>query len=1067
MAETEELRSQLADLKDAYEKLTKSTKETHSALKLYKDSIHGNVFYLNKLVQSAKLKINATKEELSLSQQILQKNKQLAASVLATEGKKLAETKQQLTQLQQDKAATQQLITAKQLSASNITNSIATLKQEKAAKDRHISSIEEQLEANLEEVLYTRSNISIAQKEQAAAQANIDRLREKEEVQKSQIDSINQQIREITKGKSSDELTKAERNLLRSLNKREAGVFAAFNATADARKAEIVHRDSLASSISLMETDLESLRDSGRSLVNSINSEQDARLDLIDAIRGKESELGIATSEIEGLNETLNQYSNKISEITEIANQHQSAIDSATNAIQESEEETRKLKKKLMEDEVRLARFRVDRTSALMSDIKNISDPITGLVESIRKIQQTFGITASQVLSIGFGDLKNVVDTTISALLPFGKSGPPVSMEQIMGAREAFQEEFGGLLTSDAATELAQQAVNMGVTAKQLAQARRVFMTQTMGNANEAKRVQDRFISEFAKKGLTAKDAMATIAQYSELLARNGTRFATAFTRAAADAKKIGIDLNKISQVGDNIINDFEGFLESQAELGAMGFGFDTSRIAEIAATGDDAALYRELRSQLAGMGKDITRLNRPERLALESAFGLNLSEMQRMASGAGSGEKTIEQINLEGNDLLGSAVNFLTALSAGATLTNVLLSGILLYQRAAALRAGIPMMAGFGKMGGMMGTLGMGALGVGGLALAPFLPPELGAVSGGLGGLAAAVTLLRVLGSIPIPNLLGLGIKALAAGAGAYYGYTSASGKSRGGLIEGPGTDTSDSILTRLSNGEYVMRAAAVRAIGVDTLDKMNKVPGMALGGLIGTVASRSGMLNKYLSPNGLLGSSFSAYKEGGLKGVGMSLFNKGIEKFGSKIPGLSGAMSAISAFKEGGFKGALGSLAKGGIGKAIGGAIGTAIPIPGVGTMLGSVVGSKLGKLAGGLFGKKSPSEMLSSVAQTVVPKIPGMERFTPALEAMGIGGGGGASSTATPPLVAQQGGAAGGRSNEDAIGRAVAAAVAAALNGVQIKMDGSSVGKVLVNATDAAASLGVFRQTSRATI
>lgn len=43
------------------------------------------------------------------------------------------------------------------------------------------------------------------------------------------------------------------------------------------------------------------------------------------------------------------------------------------------------------------------------------------------------------------------------------------------------------------------------------------------------------------------------------------------------------------------------------------------------------------------------------------------------------------------------------------------------------------------------------------------------------------------------------------------------------GGLVVGPGTGTSDSISARLSNGEFVVRAAAVRAIGVNNLESLN----------------------------------------------------------------------------------------------------------------------------------------------------------------------------------------------------------------------------------------------------
>jgi len=54
---------------------------------------------------------------------------------------------------------------------------------------------------------------------------------------------------------------------------------------------------------------------------------------------------------------------------------------------------------------------------------------------------------------------------------------------------------------------------------------------------------------------------------------------------------------------------------------------------------------------------------------------------------------------------------------------------------------------------------------------------------------------------------------------------------KADGGIIRGPGTGTSDSIPTMLSNGEYVIKASSVKSIGVPALDNLNK---MASGGLV-----------------------------------------------------------------------------------------------------------------------------------------------------------------------------------------------------------------------------------------
>ena len=56
--------------------------------------------------------------------------------------------------------------------------------------------------------------------------------------------------------------------------------------------------------------------------------------------------------------------------------------------------------------------------------------------------------------------------------------------------------------------------------------------------------------------------------------------------------------------------------------------------------------------------------------------------------------------------------------------------------------------------------------------------------------------------------------------------------------MVRGPGTGTSDSIMARLSNGEFVMRAAAVRKYGPQFFEALNRlrhsVPKFATGGLV-----------------------------------------------------------------------------------------------------------------------------------------------------------------------------------------------------------------------------------------
>jgi len=62
--------------------------------------------------------------------------------------------------------------------------------------------------------------------------------------------------------------------------------------------------------------------------------------------------------------------------------------------------------------------------------------------------------------------------------------------------------------------------------------------------------------------------------------------------------------------------------------------------------------------------------------------------------------------------------------------------------------------------------------------------------------------------------------------------------GHAQGGYIRGRGTGTSDSIPIWASNGEYMVKAAAVSRVGVPVLDRINsgQMPGFAGGGLVGS---------------------------------------------------------------------------------------------------------------------------------------------------------------------------------------------------------------------------------------
>lgn len=100
---------------------------------------------------------------------------------------------------------------------------------------------------------------------------------------------------------------------------------------------------------------------------------------------------------------------------------------------------------------------------------------------------------------------------------------------------------------------------------------------------------------------------------------------------------------------------------------------------------------------------------------------------------------------------------------------------------------------------------------------------------------------------------------------------------KATGGLITGPGTGTSDSIPVMLSNGEYVINAAAVQRLGTAYLDTLNS-PHYAEGGQVGTpamgVAGSGGSVT--LNVSAMDASSFMDFlRGGGMDSIKQMLFD------------------------------------------------------------------------------------------------------------------------------------------------------------------------------------------------
>lgn len=128
---------------------------------------------------------------------------------------------------------------------------------------------------------------------------------------------------------------------------------------------------------------------------------------------------------------------------------------------------------------------------------------------------------------------------------------------------------------------------------------------------------------------------------------------------------------------------------------------------------------------------------------------------------------------------------------------------------------------------------------------------------------------------------LLACGSNPHLASKGASKAVLGIDGKKDGGLIVGSGSSRSDSIPTMLSNGEYVINARAVDAIGLSNLDALNRgyIPHFADGGLVGdnnNAAPVSHNNSVSLNVNAIDSSSFEDFlRRGGLDKIKQAIYS------------------------------------------------------------------------------------------------------------------------------------------------------------------------------------------------
>ena len=503
--------------------------------------------------------------------------------------------------------------------------------------------------------------------------------------------------------------------------------------------------------------------------------------------------------------------------------------------------------------------------NAAAAVMKKFSDAMLQLVSLIYKTQQDLTVQMGTATDVLFDAQMSVIKSYISFT-----GGPILNRDEIVNAFASFKKEFGTILSSEEAVRIAEESKRLGVSSDTYVKARRAFL----GAGVNAEAVRMRAMSEFEKNGLSAGQALQFAADNADLLAVAGEKYSDSLFRAAVESKKIGVNLRDIEKFANSVVGDFEGSLESFAELSALGVELDFNKLAQVAATGTTDEMKDVLSQQLSmsGITGEELQRNRQVRLALTQTTGFDEATILRLAGVSQQPtEQTVEekQVTLLSSmseniakiakilavvlggvagGLAGAMVGgpigaVIGAISGGYGATKFATGGLvrgvgtstsdsipaMLSDGEYVLNAEATRKIGVGTLSTLNTTaaLGVAAQGVGGGLVPPAIagtkiPPTPPAGGGAaLGAALVAAPGLAVLGGLSsVGSLVGraLGLLPTTEGQG-----TVGKGKAAGGLITGPGTSTSDNILTPSSPGEFVVNAKATQAYGSDMLNKLN----------------------------------------------------------------------------------------------------------------------------------------------------------------------------------------------------------------------------------------------------
>ena len=280
---------------------------------------------------------------------------------------------------------------------------------------------------------------------------------------------------------------------------------------------------------------------------------------------------------------------------------------------------------------------------------------ITSLVKQANALSQEFGGGVRANIRISAELKKQTLLAKQFAL----------SADQVKESFDVIANTFGDVSVASAqfSVDLARVSRNTGVSAENVANLVSLFNPLT-NNSRDLSLNMVEVVSSLAQaQGVASGVLIDELASNADLFASFIGKGEKNLIKAAAAAKKVGVEFGSIVELGDGLLDVTERINKEQTLSTILGKQVSLERFAALNAAGDTVAAQEELASILkstAGLTPQLTRLFAQE-------LGLGVADIQKLTglrqggmpmAGAGGGGEDINTINKKGfaeaNRLLG-----------------------------------------------------------------------------------------------------------------------------------------------------------------------------------------------------------------------------------------------------------------------------------------------------------------------------------------------------------------------------------------------------------------------------